>query len=378
MGELPADEPEDCPGRYVVTHHNAAVREAESLDSTVVARLVEGQVVQVLKVIQRPDLKRVRARIENPAGWITLLETEVGYRWAVQHSKTAKAAKFDSEAIEKARLLEAVQHCDIELRELLCLVERLRAERQRSLQNSLQRCANLEARILAGYKLRAVSPDDVPKGKLTLALEANASKLKVMADRLGSKPPGWVPTCTPEETERLALEAKDPRWRVPLGLPAGSKVVGFRRKPADAEVTPSPDATPEDEPVPIWEREATGRLINANRLLQPPPVLCKPIDGVISTPGVYPLMRPEIDFARINLLEGRAVPPKAHQTYRFKADMMESRRFPDAREVPSYQYLDTLNETAATWQQSYVYVEESKLPQKEAPRDWAKFFAGVE
>ncbi|CAJ1394839.1 unnamed protein product [Effrenium voratum] len=41
-----------------------------------------GTVVQVLEVVHRQDEKRVRGRIEEPAGWISIVSTEDGNRWA--------------------------------------------------------------------------------------------------------------------------------------------------------------------------------------------------------------------------------------------------------------------------------------------------------
>jgi len=69
------------PGRYVITH-DARVEDGPTLGSRKVAVLNAGAAVEVLEVVTMPKIRRVRARIENPKGWISLVNMDSGYRWA--------------------------------------------------------------------------------------------------------------------------------------------------------------------------------------------------------------------------------------------------------------------------------------------------------
>mmetsp|Transcript_64655 Transcript_64655/g.135652 ORF Transcript_64655/g.135652 Transcript_64655/m.135652 type:complete len:475 (+) Transcript_64655:1-1425(+) len=71
------------PGRYVVIHDNTAVTKGVNPEPPVVGRLAFGAEIQILELVHRSDQNRVRGRVENPAGWISLWDTKDGYRWAV-------------------------------------------------------------------------------------------------------------------------------------------------------------------------------------------------------------------------------------------------------------------------------------------------------
>lgn len=64
--------------------HAVAVMEFASLSSSVLATLSAGEVVVVLAVWPHYEDGRVRARIERPAGWISMLSPQDGFRWAVR------------------------------------------------------------------------------------------------------------------------------------------------------------------------------------------------------------------------------------------------------------------------------------------------------
>lgn len=76
---------EDHPGPYRIVHPGPTGVSSwvNSLTSDV-ATLWTNVGVEVLAVVYREDLKRVRARIKRPPGWISLLNIENGYRWAVK------------------------------------------------------------------------------------------------------------------------------------------------------------------------------------------------------------------------------------------------------------------------------------------------------
>lgn len=75
---------EDRPGIYVIVHDRSAVTPTVALgsDADVVAKLAAGAIVEVLEVVHNDKEQRVRARLKKPAGWISLLNTESGKRWA--------------------------------------------------------------------------------------------------------------------------------------------------------------------------------------------------------------------------------------------------------------------------------------------------------
>jgi hypothetical protein len=72
----------DGPGMYIVTHDGAVVRQDKTMVSPIAGYLAAGQRVRVVEVDYDQYTKRWRGRVENPAGWMSLLEMEHGYRWA--------------------------------------------------------------------------------------------------------------------------------------------------------------------------------------------------------------------------------------------------------------------------------------------------------
>ncbi|CAK0796032.1 unnamed protein product [Prorocentrum cordatum] len=71
------------PRATAVCAAEAEVRETEAMDSPEVASdLVVGSPVRVLEVVHLPSQRRLRGRLEHPAGWISLLNTATGARWA--------------------------------------------------------------------------------------------------------------------------------------------------------------------------------------------------------------------------------------------------------------------------------------------------------
>merc|ERR1711924_30457 len=73
---------EDGPGDYVIILQGTIVGEEVELESKDLAKLEMGQIVKVVEVQRHPDIKRVRAKIESPAGWISLENLDDGQRWA--------------------------------------------------------------------------------------------------------------------------------------------------------------------------------------------------------------------------------------------------------------------------------------------------------
>eukprot|EP00913_Durusdinium_trenchii_P000895 g833.t1 len=80
----PPPPPEDLePGLYKVTMSTAVYRSSTKCnDREVVAHVTAGQQVKVEEVLNCLSEERVRGHITEPRGWIPLLDTRDGFRWA--------------------------------------------------------------------------------------------------------------------------------------------------------------------------------------------------------------------------------------------------------------------------------------------------------
>lgn len=72
----------DAPGRYRIVGQEAFVSLTIRLGGTLISRLQQGEEVMVVDVLCSSEDHRIRGRLQNPAGWISLLNTQTGYRWA--------------------------------------------------------------------------------------------------------------------------------------------------------------------------------------------------------------------------------------------------------------------------------------------------------
>jgi len=124
---------EDRPGMYVITHNNTFVSEEAMVPSSeqeVIHRLEEGRVIRVLEVVEVPEQNRIRARIQNPPGWISLMDIKMGHRWAKKTAGDEEELQDLQEDLqnvlqdngslhEKVRLLaskmESLRVCNLEL-----------------------------------------------------------------------------------------------------------------------------------------------------------------------------------------------------------------------------------------------------------------------
>lgn len=289
---------EDLPGHYLITHNNAAVRAEVALDSPVVGQLAAGEIVHVLEVLPLLEENRVRGKLEHPHGWISLVNLQDGYRWA-ERQETAPA---DPWAIEKAQLVAELRSRDAEIQRWTLMAERLRAEYQRSIENTTELAAVVEERVLMGHR---ISPEALRAqsgaGTAAFAQSTRAQELQQMATRLGvSVSPGTMSASAPA----APAEEVDPAYQLPPGLPAGSKVVGFRRKPS------------KDGPeVPTGAIE--GRVLDSNAIMQPSHVHTE--DGPAPAVGVYPLARPPVSMATSSFLD-RPLTGKSQEKWSYDGD----------------------------------------------------------
>ncbi|CAE8630184.1 unnamed protein product, partial [Polarella glacialis] len=66
-------------------------------DEDLVDELEADTVIQVIEVVDLVEEKRVRARLAEPAGWITLVNTETGARWARRPDEADEQDESDEE-----------------------------------------------------------------------------------------------------------------------------------------------------------------------------------------------------------------------------------------------------------------------------------------
>jgi len=127
------DMEEDSPGVYVITHHNTFVSDEAKIppsEQEVTAKLEEGREVSVLEVVEVPEQNRIRARIQNPPGWISLMNVKEGHRWAkkrVNDEEALRGLQADIQNVlqdngslhEKVAVLankmESLRTCNLEL-----------------------------------------------------------------------------------------------------------------------------------------------------------------------------------------------------------------------------------------------------------------------
>mmetsp|Transcript_139091 Transcript_139091/g.444239 ORF Transcript_139091/g.444239 Transcript_139091/m.444239 type:complete len:268 (-) Transcript_139091:529-1332(-) len=79
----PSSALQDFLGLYIMQEQAGVTSDAPA-GSAMIGRVEKGMRVRALEVVHCPGEQRVRARIAEPAGWISLLDTSDGYRWAVR------------------------------------------------------------------------------------------------------------------------------------------------------------------------------------------------------------------------------------------------------------------------------------------------------
>jgi len=105
QAETPAKwhEAAEGPGVYIVLHENAAITMGVVAAPPVLRRLKKGTLITVTKVQHCPDEKRVRGLVEDPLGWVSLIDTTDGYRWARKQTPgTGEAPHDDAHAKQQA------------------------------------------------------------------------------------------------------------------------------------------------------------------------------------------------------------------------------------------------------------------------------------
>jgi len=74
---------QDGTGMFAISHPCALAPSVRlALKEDVITELEIGAVVEVVEVVRHEEQHRIRARLENPAGWISIEDTLNGHRWA--------------------------------------------------------------------------------------------------------------------------------------------------------------------------------------------------------------------------------------------------------------------------------------------------------
>lgn len=105
LGKSIKQEPEDAAGQFMLIRE-AAVGPTAELGTRIVKRLPEGTVVKVLEVRTLQQDKRIRGRLNDPEGWISLKNLETGRRWARKLSQWSFTPAKSWSLAEQARLDE--------------------------------------------------------------------------------------------------------------------------------------------------------------------------------------------------------------------------------------------------------------------------------
>jgi len=82
-GAARSEQKRDRPGPYTVIKTAGVMPTMETAKGSVIHQVSIGDEIQVLEVIHNEAERRVRARLEHPPGWISLLNMDNGTRWAV-------------------------------------------------------------------------------------------------------------------------------------------------------------------------------------------------------------------------------------------------------------------------------------------------------
>lgn len=258
MAPPAAVPPRDGPGKYRTLVGDTVVRFSEKLSSYEVGSLAAGTLVDVVEVTYFEAQSVVRARIVEPAGWITLLNTRSGYRRAARSSdgQPTPGPEEKREAVHGSHQLDGLlsdvcsergEAHHLELHGLVgSLMEQLREDEARSsvaLVRQLQLSQELEdtQRQLAEQQLRlrghAADPapprkeiDGSPVGAKALSSlqESEEAPLSARAEwplppacaPLGEWPPRQPPTWRGRSVlEELGVDFDEGDWsRAPPGL----------------------------------------------------------------------------------------------------------------------------------------------------------------
>merc|ERR1740123_2491290 len=88
---------EHSPGLYTIKYKCGLGETSEVGD--LMAVIFAGQEVAALEVVEEEASHRIRARIARPSGWISLMNTETGFRWA-EWARPLRPRDYELNSIE--------------------------------------------------------------------------------------------------------------------------------------------------------------------------------------------------------------------------------------------------------------------------------------
>jgi len=153
----------DSPGVYVVSQ-TVALTVGPEKSSAKLQNLSVGTVVQVLEVVHQQEDKRVRGRVEDPAGWISIVGTEDSNRWASRDlQRSNRSASLRSEQLlslqreldaletameeQKSAARKDAQNCKEEEDNFRAAAAEDLSRCEQQLREKSERCRNLELEL---------------------------------------------------------------------------------------------------------------------------------------------------------------------------------------------------------------------------------------
>jgi hypothetical protein len=83
-----AGDEQDEPGQYFITIDGTWVGSSPDEINHDAGKIYRGTVVEVTEIVNLEERCRIRAKIDNPEGWISLTNTSTGKRWAAKATKS--------------------------------------------------------------------------------------------------------------------------------------------------------------------------------------------------------------------------------------------------------------------------------------------------
>jgi hypothetical protein len=97
-GYIWAEQEDIAPGMYTIIQENTRVTSNQiPSQNTEVGTLQIGMTVEVLQVEHILQIRRIRGRIRDPPGWISLLDTEGGIAWAERQDECIEFRDADGD-----------------------------------------------------------------------------------------------------------------------------------------------------------------------------------------------------------------------------------------------------------------------------------------
>lgn len=186
---------EDKPGIYEILY-DAVVKSGAVITSPEVARVRKGELVNVVEVEIVESEARVRGRLEEPPGWISLLDLQSNYRWARS---------------QKSKLIENILESDAQICQLLARTETLRMAAHARQQAYQARIGELQRKFLSAHVV-PVRSDPKPQQRQPHHPEPL---------------PQDAPSLYMERSMKASWNAAL-REKVDPTIPPGGRVVGYR------------------------------------------------------------------------------------------------------------------------------------------------------